>query len=94
MTEQQVQRKIIKWLESENYYVVKVMAASKSGVPDILACCPDGKFLAIEVKTPQKRNNTSKLQEYNLDKIRQCNGLAFVACSVEEVRALLTSTNL
>jgi Holliday junction resolvase len=85
MTEQQVQRKIIKWLEDNDYYVVKVISASKSGVPDILACSPDGKFVAIEVKTPQKKNNTSKLQDYNLNKIRECGGIAFVAWSVDEV---------
>lgn len=49
MKEQDIQRKIIKYLESVGAYVVKVVASNKSGTPDILACYR-GIFLAIEVK--------------------------------------------
>jgi len=34
-SEQDIQRKIIKYLEAKGAYVVKVISASKSGVPDI-----------------------------------------------------------
>lgn len=83
MTEQQIQKKIIKWLEDNSYYVIKIVTANKSGVPDIIACDKDGKFVAIEVKTPKTKNNTSKLQEYNIKKINDNNGTAFVAYSIE-----------
>ena len=84
MKEQTIQRKIIKYLESQGCYVVKVIAASKSGVPDIVGCY-EGVFFGIEVKTPTTRNNVSKLQEYNLDKIRQAGGHSIVAWDVEMV---------
>ena len=92
MTEQQIQKKIITYLEAEyNAYVVKVVTASKSGVPDIL-CCIEGMFVGIEVKTSKSINNVSKLQLHNIGKIEQASGIAFVACSVEQVREALNDS--
>jgi len=88
MKEQDIQRKIIKTLESAGAYVVKVVSATKSGVPDILACYK-GTFIGIEVKTPKTSTNVSKLQAYNLDKIRDCGGLAIVAWDVSHVEVLI-----
>lgn len=88
MTEQQIQKKIITYLEKEGCYVVKVMSASKSGVPDILGCY-EGVFFGIEVKTPTTSNNVSKLQEYNLDKIIESGGHSLVAWNVEQVEEFL-----
>lgn len=85
MTEQQIQTKIIKYLESQGAYVVKVISASKSGVPDILAC-KDGRFYGIEVKTPKTKTNTSKLQDYNLQKIKDAGGISFVAWDLETLK--------
>lgn len=87
MTEQQIQKKIINLLESEyDAYVVKVISASKSGVPDVLACI-EGKFVGIEVKKPSTKDNVSKLQEYNLDKITKSGGFSMVAWDVDMVRS-------
>jgi len=88
-TEQQYQSKMIKYLEAKGAYVVKVISASKKGVPDILACyC--GAFIGIEMKTPTKRNNTTKLQEYNLAKIKQAEGYSLVAVHPEDVESTLS----
>ena len=88
MSEQQIQRKIIKYLESQGCYVVKVVSATKSGVPDIIGCY-EGVFFGIEVKTPKTRNNVSKLHEYNLDKIREADGHSLVAWEVEQVEEFI-----
>lgn len=85
MTEQQIQKKIINLLETKyNAYVVKVQTASKAGVPDLLACV-EGKFIGIEVKRLESKNNVSKLQSYNLDKIEDAYGLSMVAWNTEMV---------
>ncbi len=89
MKEQDYQRKIVKYLESRGHYAVKVMAASKKGVPDILACV-NGFFLGIEVKTPTTMRNTSKLQEYNIKKIKEANGEAMVAYDVGHVASIVS----
>ena len=82
--EQKIQKKITTYLESKGCYVVKVISASKSGVPDILGCY-EGVFFGIEVKTPTTMGTVSKLQEYNLDKIQDCGGHSLVAWNVEMV---------
>ena len=87
MSEQQIQTKIIKYLEKQGAYVVKVISASKAGVPDIL-CCYQGKFIGIEVKTPGTKDNTSKLQDYNLKKIREAGGIGIVAWNIEQVEGI------
>ena len=94
VTEQQIQRKIIQFLEKEkNAYVVKVMSATKSGVPDIL-CCISGIFIGIEVKTPKTSKNTSALQDYNLDLIKKKGGLSLVAWNVPMVNDFLECNEL
>ena len=60
---------------------------AKKGVPDILGILPDGRFLAIEVKT-----QTGKVSPEQGDFIRQANtlgGLALVARSLDDVKAHL-----
>ena len=88
MTEQQIQSKIIKALEARGAYVVKVIAASKKGVPDIL-CCYLGELIAFEVKRPGKEKNTTELQKYNIAKIKQAGGRAYVVSSVDDVIGIL-----
>lgn len=90
MLEQQIQKKIIQTLEAKGAYTVKVVSATKTGVPDII-CCYKGIFIAIEVKTPKTKTNVSKLQEYNLKLIQQAGGLSLVAWDVQQVEELLCS---
>ena len=84
MREQDYQRKIVKYLEGVGAYVVKVIASSKKGVPDLLACYK-GQFIAVEVKTPTTRTNTSDLQKYNLAKVKEAEGYSLVAVYVEDL---------
>lgn len=78
MTEAQFQRKVEAFLRSQGVWFVKYWGGgqfTKAGVPDILACV-NGQFVAIELKTETGR--LSKLQEYNLAKIKESGGQAFV----------------
>lgn len=73
-------------LEKEyDAYVVKIISANKSGVPDIV-CCIDGKFFGIEVKRPEAKSTVSPLQAYNLEKIEKSLGYSMVAWDVKMVR--------
>ena len=83
MTEQEIQKKILNWLDKRGYWAVKTIQSNKRGVPDILACSPLGEFIAIEVKTP--KGVVSELQQYQLAKINDTGGIAFVARSLEDV---------
>lgn len=93
MKEQDIQRKIIKYLESVGAYVVKVVASNKSGTPDILACYR-GIFLAIEVKRPETKTNVSELQEYNIKKIKEAGGIAIVSWDLDAVKDVVENINL
>jgi len=62
MKEQQIQSKKIKELESQGYYVIKLINTNKNGIPDLIAIPPNSDVLFVEVKRPDGK--ISKLQEY------------------------------
>ena len=67
MTEQKIQKKRIDQLESEGYYVIKLIKINKNGIPDLIAVRGDGSILFSEIKTEKGR--VSKLQEYRLKEL-------------------------
>jgi len=67
MTEQQIQSNIIKRLELQGYYVVKLIKTNKNGIPDILAI-KDGKARFIEVK--KKQGVLSELQKEVINQLK------------------------
>ena len=91
MREQPIQTKIIEYLTSNGGYAVKVVQATKAGVPDVV-CCLHGKFIAIEVKKPKL--NASPLQDYNVKRVEAAGGIAFVAHSLDEVKQELNRRNI
>jgi len=50
MTEQQIQSKKIKELESKGYYVIKLIKTNKNGIPDLIAIPPNSDVEFYEVK--------------------------------------------
>ncbi len=66
MSEATHQRKIIKKLESEGYYVLKLISTNKTGIPDLLALKPNEvKFIEVKgEKTP-----VSALQKYRIKEL-------------------------
>ena len=60
--EQKIQAKIIKELEEQGYYVIKLIKTNKNGIPDLIAIPKDSDVLFVEVKGP--KGKLSKLQEY------------------------------
>ena len=87
MKEQAIQKSIIKYLKTVAY-VVKIISASKSGIPDLLVLYK-GRFIAFEVKTPDKKNNVSDLQEHNISEIVKNGGLAFVVWELNQVKEII-----
>ena len=83
MSEQQTQSKILEWLEANNFYAVKTIVSNKKGTLDIIACSPKGRYVAIEVKFGA--NTLSKLQAYNIKRVQDRNGIAFVTWDLETV---------
>ena len=75
--EKQFENQIKKYLTEQGIWYVKYFANgfTKSGIPDILACC-NGYFLAIEVKA--ENGKPSELQLYHIEKIKQSGGHAVI----------------
>ena len=69
MTEQQIQSKRIKQLESEGYYVLKLIKTNKNGIPDLIAIPPNCGVLFSEVKRP--KGKLSVIQEYRLKELKK-----------------------
>lgn len=67
MTEQHLQKKRIKELESDGYYVIKLMKTNKNGIPDLIAIPPNSGVLFSEVK--RKKGIVSELQKYRLKEL-------------------------
>ena len=62
----------------------------KPGFSDIFAIQPQtGRFVALEVKRPKTRKNTTRWQEDFINIVKMQGGIAAVVCSVEEVAELL-----
>ena len=68
MTEQQIQKKRIKQLEEEGYYVIKLTVTNKNGIPDLIAVPKDSEVLFVECKKPEGK--LSELQKYRLKELK------------------------
>ena len=89
--EKNFENKIKAWLKDHDCYFVKFFAnrMTKTGVPDILASV-NGYFVGIEVKAQNGR--PSELQLYNLRKIRESGGFAYIVypSGWDELKEILT----
>lgn len=84
MTEEsKIQAKIIKKLEAEGYYVLKLMKTNKNGIPDILAIPRDSDVLFVEVKTPT--GVVSPLQTHRIKELTNHGAKAIIARSIEDL---------
>lgn len=69
MLESKIQRKKIKQLEQEGYYVIKLITTNKPGIPDLIAIPKNSDVLLIEVKS--QNGNTSKLQDFRIEELKK-----------------------
>jgi hypothetical protein len=83
MTEQQIQSKIIKLMESKGYYVLKLSKTNKQGIPDLLCLKKDEPPFFIEVKTD--KGVVSALQLYRQKELKE---LGFKSIIVNNTNSL------
>lgn len=65
---------------------------AKMGIPDIIACSPQGIFVAIETKRPGEKPRPT--QEAYINAYNSLGAVAFSATSVEEVENKLKERGL
>ena len=75
--EKEFEQKVKAYLKEQGCWVLKTWSngIQREGVPDLLVCC-NGFFLGVESKAPNGK--PSELQLWNVDKIRNANGVAIV----------------
>ena len=78
-----LQRQIIRHLEGEGWFVLKLIQTNKNGIPDLLAI-RQGVTIFVEVKRAGAK--ARPLQEYRMKEIHLHGINSFVAHSVEEVK--------
>lgn len=88
MSEQKLQKKCNDKLEAAGWYIVKIIQATKAGIPDTIACTPKGKFVGIEYKNGNK-GIVARLQQHNLDEIKLRNGQAYVVRFVADIDKII-----
>jgi Holliday junction resolvase len=83
--ESRLSRDILSALRQEGAFCFKVHGSEymMAGLPDIIGVYR-GRFFAFETKTPDKRSNTSPIQDRVLEKIRLAGGHAQVVCTIRE----------
>lgn len=88
--EARISRAILDALKAAGIFSFKVHGGPNqmAGLPDILACV-EGIFVGLEVKTPDKRKNTSVRQDYVHGLIEQSGGVTEVVCSVPEAMEIV-----
>ena len=84
--ESSIQTAISKALTENGWFVVKIMMASKNGIPDLMAI-KNGRTIFIEVKNEIGR--LSKIQEYRIKEMQQHGAEVIVARSKEEIKPYL-----
>lgn len=91
--EGKVKKAIEQWLKAHNayYYFPAQNGRGRVGIPDIITCLPhlNGRMVAIEVKAPGKRANTTANQDRELRWINQAGGVALVIDDVSQLEKLL-----
>jgi Holliday junction resolvase len=69
MLESKIQAKLIKSLEKDGYYVIKLGVTNKHGIPDLIAIPKNADVLFVEVK--QKDKKPRPLQEFRAKEIKE-----------------------
>ena len=68
MLESKFQSKIIKRLEADGYYVIKLIKTNKNGIPDLLAL-KENEIYFVEVKGV--KGVLSEIQKYRIEELKK-----------------------
>ena len=83
MKEQHYQKKISDKLESEGWYLIKLIKTNRNGIPDLIALKSD-RVMFVEVKTPIGK--LAKLQEFRLDELKEKGFECYYSKGVELIK--------
>ena len=85
-SESQIQREIVEYFKSKGYFIARLTGAK--GDPDLVACVPDGRFVALEIKRDDKQKPTI-MQKRKIKQILENGGIAFATYSLDHMKTKL-----
>jgi Holliday junction resolvase len=88
MKESDIQFDIIKWLESNGWYVVKHIQTNKNGFPD-LSAYKQGFCIFIEVKTPTGK--VAELQKYRHKQLAQFGFSTIITTNLKDLQDVINT---
>ena len=71
MSESKYQAKIIKQMEKDGWYVIKLIVTNKNGIPDLVCFRNKDKLEVIFIEVKGEKTKVSKLQEYRIKELKQ-----------------------
>ena len=89
MLESYITKSIINYAKSKGFLTLKIAGGryQQPGISDIIACSPQGLFVAIEVKTPA--HTPSQLQSSFLASVRACNGVGAWVTDLRQAKVII-----
>lgn len=77
-------RKSLNKIKNSFFFKIHGGPMQMAGISDLIGLI-NGKFIAIEFKTPNNKKGATKLQQWFMKKVNDCGGVAFVARSIDDV---------
>lgn len=87
-TEAQIQAKIIKIMENDGWFVVKLIQTNRNGIPDLVAH-KEGKTLYVEVKAINGR--ISPLQAHRITELTKAGIPSFIVRTETEINDIIAN---
>lgn len=88
ITEAKFQRQVVNYLTKQGIYFIKTVLCNRRGIPDLIMCI-NGKFIAIELKSPMRKAKATPLQIHEINRIQKAGGLAFVINDMLELQSIV-----
>lgn len=87
MLEKDIERKMVRKMESRGAMVMKFVSPGRQGVPDRIALLPGGRIVFIEMKT--ETGKLSPIQRNMIDRMRALSADVRVVYGMEQAMALV-----
>lgn len=87
MTESQIEKWLGKQLRMMGCLYYKFVSPGTDGVPDRIIITPDGAIVFVELKTTDGK--LSRMQQYQIGRIRKHNCIVWVSHGIEDARQLV-----
>lgn len=85
-------KKHLNTLEKSFFFKIHGGPMQMAGISDLIGV-HNGKFVAIEVKTPCNKKGTTQLQDWFIEKVNRAGGVGFVATSIDDINKNLIDCN-